>query len=173
VPVQNDDLIAGFFSNDFLVENRRAVKWPSPFRSILFQHLCLSPSQGSAASDNSLRFRTSLQCDFKLVSISSGVDSVRAYKAEERFKALFEALIDVNHRCYILFVHGSRWLGVRLDLLAALCVTVAATCVLVLRNHLAPGIAGVVLVQSLQLTGLFQVSFLERETPTLGVNDKR
>jgi hypothetical protein len=95
----------------------------------------------------------------------SGVDSVRAYKAEERFKALFEALIDVNHRCYILFVHGSRWLGVRLDLLAALCVTVAATCVLVLRNHLAPGIAGVVLVQS-QLTGLFQVSFRDIQIST-------
>ncbi|GAQ87187.1 ATP-binding cassette transporter subfamily C [Klebsormidium nitens] len=85
-----------------------------------------------------------------------GVDSVRAYCAQERFKALFEALIDVNHRCYILFVHGSRWLGVRLDLLAALCVTVAAACVLILRNHIAAGIAGVVLVQSLQLTGLFQ-----------------
>lgn len=66
-------------------------------------------------------------------------------------------MIDVNHRCYILFVHGSRWLGVRLDLLAALCVTVAAACVLILRNHIAAGIAGVVLVQSLQLTGLFQV----------------
>lgn len=114
-------------------------------------------------SSSETRFRQSLQGDCTRFIVSnfsiSGVDSVRAYKAEERFKALFEALIDVNHRCYILFVHGSRWLGVRLDLLAALCVTVAATCVLVLRNHLAPGIAGVVLVQSLQLTGLFQVSF--------------
>eukprot|EP00850_Spirogloea_muscicola_P013866 SM000096S24895 [mRNA] locus=s96:433181:441538:+ [translate_table: standard] len=86
----------------------------------------------------------------------SGVASIRAYGVQDRFLALFVALIDANHRAYILFVHAGRWLGIRLDFCAAVCVTVTAVCVLLLRHSLAAGLAGVVLVQSLQLTGLFQ-----------------
>eukprot|EP00850_Spirogloea_muscicola_P011143 SM000068S20575 [mRNA] locus=s68:197067:208001:- [translate_table: standard] len=86
----------------------------------------------------------------------SGVASIRAYGVQDRFLELFVALIDANHRAYILFVHASRWLGIRLDFCAAVCVTVTAVCVLLLRDSLAAGLAGVVLVQSLQLTGLFQ-----------------
>lgn len=54
----------------------------------------------------------------------------------------FLAMIDANHRAFILFVHSSRWLGIRLDFAAAICVSVAALLVVLLRNSISPGLAG-------------------------------
>lgn len=85
-----------------------------------------------------------------------GIASVRAFGAEKKMHDQFLAMIDANHRAFILFVHSSRWLGIRLDFAAAICVSVAALLVVLLRNTISPGLAGVVLVQSLQLTGFFQ-----------------
>ncbi|CAI5958721.1 unnamed protein product [Closterium sp. NIES-65] len=85
-----------------------------------------------------------------------GVVSVRAYGAAPAFLQHFIALIDANHRAYIQFVHSGRWLGIRLDLCASALVTLVAILVVVLHGSLPAGYAGVILVQSLQLTGLFQ-----------------
>lgn len=85
-----------------------------------------------------------------------GITSVRAYGQGERLHEQFSRLIDANHRAYILFVHLSRWFALRLDFSATICITMAALLVVLLRHSIAPGLAGVVLVQSLQLTGLFQ-----------------
>ncbi|CAI5974351.1 unnamed protein product [Closterium sp. NIES-64] len=85
-----------------------------------------------------------------------GVVSVRAYGAAPAFLQHFIALIDANHRAYIQFVHAGRWLGIRLDLCASALVTLVAILVVVLHGSLPAGYAGVILVQSLQLTGLFQ-----------------
>ncbi|CAI5465305.1 unnamed protein product [Closterium sp. Yama58-4] len=85
-----------------------------------------------------------------------GVVSVRAYGAAPAFLHHFIALIDTNHRAYIQFVHAGRWLGIRLDLCASALVTLVAILVVVLHGSLPAGYAGVILVQSLQLTGLFQ-----------------
>ena len=67
---------------------------------------------------------------------------MRAYGAEERMHDQFIGMIDANHRAYILFVHASRWLGIRLDFAAGICVTTAALLVVLLRHTLAPGLAG-------------------------------
>ncbi|GJP86641.1 hypothetical protein CLOP_g16639 [Closterium sp. NIES-67] len=85
-----------------------------------------------------------------------GVVSVRAYGAAHAFLQHFVALIDANHRAYIQFVHAGRWLGIRLDLCASALVTLVAILVVVLHGSLPAGYAGVILVQCLQLTGLFQ-----------------
>lgn len=85
-----------------------------------------------------------------------GITSVRAYNAEATVRDKLARLIDENHRAYILFLHVSRWLGFRLDLVAAFCVTMTALFIITFRDNMVPGLAGVVLVQSLQLTGLFQ-----------------
>ncbi|KAG0577462.1 hypothetical protein KC19_5G158000 [Ceratodon purpureus] len=85
-----------------------------------------------------------------------GIASVRAFGAEKKMHDQFLAMIDANHRAFVLFVHSSRWLGIRLDFAAAICVSVASLLVVLLRNKISPGLAGVVLVQSLQLTGFFQ-----------------
>ncbi|XP_024398184.1 uncharacterized protein [Physcomitrium patens] len=85
-----------------------------------------------------------------------GIASVRAFGAQKRMHDRFLAMIDANHRAFILFVHSSRWLGVRLDLATSMAVATASLLVVLLRNSISPGLAGVVLVQSLQLTGFFQ-----------------
>ncbi|KAH7427040.1 hypothetical protein KP509_10G027600 [Ceratopteris richardii] len=90
------------------------------------------------------------------VQTFQGIVSVRAFEVQSRMHDQFASLIDTNNRAYILFVHVSRWLGIRLDFCAALCVTVSAALVIFLRHSLASGLAGVVLLQSLQLTGYFQ-----------------
>lgn len=87
---------------------------------------------------------------------AQGIVSIRAYGATQRVLSKYMALIDANHRAYVLFVNSGRWLGVRLDLCAAICVMAAALTVVLLRGTLPPGLAGVILVQSVQLTGLFQ-----------------
>ncbi|KAH7302238.1 hypothetical protein KP509_23G061900 [Ceratopteris richardii] len=85
-----------------------------------------------------------------------GLTSIRAYKMEENMNKRLANLLDRNNSAVILFQHVSRWLSFRLDLAAAFCVTVTAFLVVMLHDHIAPGIAGVILVQSLQLTGLLQ-----------------
>lgn len=67
---------------------------------------------------------------------------MRAYGAADRFLDQFLDMTDTNHRAYIVFVHAGRWLGVRLDLCAAVAVTVTAMCVVMLRDSLAAGLAG-------------------------------
>ncbi|MCO5581786.1 hypothetical protein L7F22_035675 [Adiantum nelumboides] len=85
-----------------------------------------------------------------------GLTTIRAYRAEETIRTRLANLLDGNNSANILFQHVSRWLSFRLDLAAAVCVTVTALLVVLLQDRIAPGIAGVILVQSLQLTGLFQ-----------------
>jgi ABC-type multidrug transport system fused ATPase/permease subunit len=93
---------------------------------------------------------------FEFEMMYQGITSVRAYGAEKRMHNHFIHLIDANHRAFIMFVHSSRWLGVRLDFVAAICVTLTALLVVLRRHSIGPGLAGVVLVQSLQITDFFQ-----------------
>ncbi|KAJ7566291.1 hypothetical protein O6H91_02G095800 [Diphasiastrum complanatum] len=82
-----------------------------------------------------------------------GIATIRAYGVQPTMHARFAELIDANDRAYILFVHTSRWMAVRLDFAAAICVTASAMMVILLRTNLAPGLTGVLLVQSLHLLG--------------------
>ncbi|KAL3697480.1 hypothetical protein R1sor_011556 [Riccia sorocarpa] len=85
-----------------------------------------------------------------------GVTSVRAYGIETATHDHFRDLLDANHRAMIAFLHLSRWLGTRLDFTAAICVATTALLAVLLRNTISPGLVGVVLLESLQLTGFFQ-----------------
>ncbi|KAL2644290.1 hypothetical protein R1flu_011877 [Riccia fluitans] len=85
-----------------------------------------------------------------------GLTSVRAYGIEAAMHDHFRDLIDANHRAMISFFHLSRWLGIRLDFTAAICVATAALLAVLLRNVISPGLVGVVLLESIQLTGFFQ-----------------
>lgn len=71
-----------------------------------------------------------------------GIASVRAFGVEKRMHDQFLGMIDANHRAFILFVHSSRWLGIRLDFAAAICVSVASLLVVLLRDKISPGLAG-------------------------------
>lgn len=85
-----------------------------------------------------------------------GVTSVRAYQSETRLRKSFNDAVNRNNNATLLYLNAGRWLGVRLDFIAAIAIVVAAALVFLLRDVLPPGLAGVVLVYSLQMTGLFQ-----------------
>lgn len=76
------------------------------------------------------------------VNVWQGVTSIRAFGAEKRMRDQFMAMLDANHRAYVLFVHVARWLGVRLDFVATISVAIAALLVVLLRHTLSPGLAG-------------------------------
>lgn len=85
-----------------------------------------------------------------------GIVSVRAYGIQSEARRQFMSLIDSNHRSYILFVHVARWMGMRLDFAGIMCVTMASILVILLRHSISAGLAGVVLVQSLRVSGSIQ-----------------
>ncbi|MCO5614705.1 hypothetical protein L7F22_068989 [Adiantum nelumboides] len=87
-----------------------------------------------------------------------GIISVRAYGTQTKMHKIFTSLIDANHRSYIMFVHVSRWMGIRLDFATCLCVTLASLLVVLLRHSITPGLAGVVIVQGMQVTGYIQLA---------------
>eukprot|EP00854_Cymbomonas_tetramitiformis_P006943 gene6943-8283_t len=77
-------------------------------------------------------------------------------KSETRLRKSFNDAVNRNNNATLLYLNAGRWLGVRLDFIAAVAIVVAAGLVFLLRDVLPPGLAGVVLVYSLQMTGLFQ-----------------
>ncbi|KAJ7297173.1 hypothetical protein O6H91_02G139200 [Diphasiastrum complanatum] len=87
-----------------------------------------------------------------------GIPSVRAYGAQTTMHIRFASLINKNNRVYILSAHASRWLAVRLDFCAAICITAVAMLVVLLRQKLAPGLTGVLLVQSFHLLSYLQLA---------------
>jgi ABC-type multidrug transport system fused ATPase/permease subunit len=78
---------------------------------------------------------------------------VRAAGAAPAFAHEFNAHLDAHNRAHLAFIASGRWLGLRLDALAACAVATAAACVVASRASLPPGLAGVALVSSLTFTG--------------------
>ena len=85
-----------------------------------------------------------------------GLASIRAFSLQGQFARQFTAYQDANTRAVFCFMDMSRWLGLRLDLLA--CVFLAATAFTLAgtRAVLDPSLAGLSLVYAMNLTGLFQ-----------------
>lgn len=71
-----------------------------------------------------------------------GLTSVRAYGVEKVMHDHFVELIDANNRAWILFVHTSRWLCIRLEFLATCSLTTATFLSILLRDKLNPGYVG-------------------------------
>ena len=96
----------------------------------------------------------------------AGAPCVRAFAAQEVFTAEFNSYLDGNNRAFWVFITAGRWLGVRLDCLAAVAAGVAGACVVGARygnppgrlagTFLPPGLAGMALVASLTFAGTLQ-----------------
>ncbi|EFJ35094.1 ATP-binding cassette transporter, subfamily C, member 21, cluster Ib, SmABCC21, partial [Selaginella moellendorffii] len=92
-----------------------------------------------------------------LVESIEGVVSIRAYGAEKRFMDRFVNLVDKNNQAGMMYAHASRWFATRMEMTVIFNLAVVAAFVIALRNSISPGIAaGIILVQSLKLSGLFQ-----------------
>jgi len=91
----------------------------------------------------------------------AGLPCVRAFAVQEAFERDFHIHLDANNRAHWAFVSASRWLGTRLDALAAFAAAAAAACVAGARTGpsaaaLPPGLAGMALVLSLTFAGTMQ-----------------
>ncbi|XP_038065584.1 multidrug resistance-associated protein 4-like [Patiria miniata] len=88
----------------------------------------------------------------------TGLSTVRAFKAQQRFTADFDGYLDGHTRAWFLFLSATRWFGIQLDFLCVLVITgVSLTCILAADLlDLNSGIVGLSLIYAMSLMGEFQ-----------------
>eukprot|EP01043_Picozoa_sp_COSAG02_P005380 COSAG02_NODE_145_length_34010_cov_7.359696_13_plen_980_part_00 len=87
-----------------------------------------------------------------------GLACIRASHLQPSLEERFVHFIDVANRPYLLFWSGTRWLGLRLDMLSSALIAISTLCIVLLRNHMSPGLGGVAINQIFLLTSYFQYS---------------
>jgi ATP-binding cassette subfamily C (CFTR/MRP) protein 1 len=87
--------------------------------------------------------------------VGSGQSTIRAYNAQQRFIAKNLAMLDYNNRSYYLTILTQRWLSLRLETLASLLTFFAALFGVIGKDSLDPGLIGIALTYSLQVTFVF------------------
>ncbi|XP_077478235.1 multidrug resistance-associated protein 1-like [Stigmatopora argus] len=83
-----------------------------------------------------------------------GASVIRAFGEQERFLRRAHRLIDQNQEAYFPRYVATRWLAVNLEFLGNLLVLAAAVFSVQSRERLSPGVVGLVLSHSLQVTGI-------------------
>uniref|UniRef100_A0A6B2KX06 ABC transporter domain-containing protein n=1 Tax=Arcella intermedia TaxID=1963864 RepID=A0A6B2KX06_9EUKA len=70
-----------------------------------------------------------------------GVESIRSFGATTNFKDKFVEILDNHHSIKFLNESLSRWIGLRIDFIGGLIITITTICLLLLRNTISPAIA--------------------------------
>jgi len=83
----------------------------------------------------------------------NGLSTIRAYKAQGRFLEQNADRIDESQKAYYCLQSSNRWLSVRLELLGALVVYLSALLVVLGRERIDPGLAGLCMTNALSVTG--------------------
>ncbi|KAI8844977.1 ABC transporter type 1, transmembrane domain-containing protein [Chytridium lagenaria] len=96
---------------------------------------------------------------------NSGVSTIRAYCAEKEFIDEILNRIEKNNRAFLYLWVANRWLQVRVSTISTAVVFFAGTCVVLGRDYIDPGLAGVCLVFSLSCNDTF--IWLIRHSATL------
>ena len=91
-----------------------------------------------------------------LTSSLLGLSSIRSFQSEERSLKRFHCFNDRNNSTWILFLGVSRWLGVRLDSLAATLMGFSCFFCVLFQTTISPGLAGVIIQQAMSLAGVLQ-----------------
>ncbi|XP_054163879.1 multidrug resistance-associated protein 1-like [Oppia nitens] len=102
----------------------------------------------------------------------NGSSSIRAYGVTEKFIQEFNGRVDDNHICYYPSFTASRWLAIRLEFLGYCIVFIAAVFAVLARHSLSPGLAGLAISYSLNITsilGMFVRSATDLETNIVSV----
>lgn len=83
-----------------------------------------------------------------------GVTTIRAYRAQQRFRALNSTKLDSQQRAYYLLVSANRWLAVRLESVGTLVVLFAGLLAVFggLTNTLSAGLGGLAVSYALNVT---------------------
>jgi ABC-type multidrug transport system fused ATPase/permease subunit len=87
-----------------------------------------------------------------------GLACIRASQLQAQFEDRFLQLLDSQNRPYLLFWAGTRWLGMRLDVISCVLIATSVFCIALLREDISPGTAGVAISQIFLLTSYFQYS---------------
>ncbi|XP_074600432.1 multidrug resistance-associated protein 1-like [Brevipalpus obovatus] len=87
----------------------------------------------------------------------NGVNTIRAFEAQDRFFAESNRQVDFNQSCYYSSIMSNRWLSVRLELCGNLIILSAATFAVLARNSLTGGDVGLSISYALSVTGTFNL----------------
>jgi len=101
-----------------------------------------------------------------------GLSTIRAYEATPRFIEQYQYLVSEHAKVFFAFWMGSRWLGIRVDGLAACLQCFVALVSIAYKDHVDPVMVGIGLVWAFQLSGMLQFcvrSFAEVENTMTGV----
>ncbi len=82
----------------------------------------------------------------------NGATSIRAYGASDKFIQESNKRVDDNHMCYYPSFTATRWLAIRLEFLGYCIIFLSAIFAVVSRGSLSPGIAGLAISYSLNIT---------------------
>jgi ATP-binding cassette subfamily C (CFTR/MRP) protein 4 len=100
--------------------------------------------------------RSPIYADFS--AALDGLNTLRAYKLEERITTSFYSQLDKNQRVWHSFLMVSRWLGFRLDFMCTFILIVMVFLSASLKGKYDVGLIGFALVYTLSLSGLAQWS---------------
>uniref|UniRef100_A0A674K4E7 Multidrug resistance-associated protein 1 n=1 Tax=Terrapene triunguis TaxID=2587831 RepID=A0A674K4E7_9SAUR len=81
-----------------------------------------------------------------------GVSVIRAFEEQTRFKQQSDLKVDENQKAYFPSIVANRWLAVRLECVGNCIVLFAALFAVIARNSLSPGLVGLSVSYSLQVT---------------------
>jgi ABC-type multidrug transport system fused ATPase/permease subunit len=84
----------------------------------------------------------------------NGATSIRAYGVCDQFIQESNKRVDDNHKCYFPSFTAARWLAIRLEFLGYCIIFLSAIFAVVSRGSLSPGIAGLAISYSLNITGV-------------------
>jgi ABC-type multidrug transport system fused ATPase/permease subunit len=98
----------------------------------------------------------------------NGATSIRAYGACDQFIQESNKRVDDNHKCYYPSFTASRWITIRLEFLGYSIVFLSAIFAVISRRTLSPGITGLVLSYSLNITNI--LGYLVRSATDLEIN---
>ncbi|KAI8970550.1 multidrug resistance-associated ABC transporter [Trametes punicea] len=87
----------------------------------------------------------------------TGLSTVRAYRAQDRFVRKSEQGLDQENRAYFMTIAIQRWLGVRLDILGNMLILGIALFASGFRSSVNPSKIGVVLSYTLSITQTFSL----------------
>lgn len=85
----------------------------------------------------------------------TGLATIRAYRAMDRFIGDNRRNLDTENRAYLLTVTVQRWLGIRLDFAGNLLILIVAIFAVVDRFTVSPASIGLVLSYALQVANVF------------------
>ena len=101
-----------------------------------------------------------------------GVSSIRAYGVQDKFISESNRRIDINNSCFYSSFTATRWLSIRLEFFGYIIVFLAALFAVLSRGTLSPGLAGLAVSYSLNITSvmaMFVRSMTDLETNIVSI----